>query len=285
VGTLYIVATPIGNLGDITARAIETMQNVDLIAVEDTRVTIKLLNYFNIKTKMISYHNFNEEKRTNEIITHLEQGRDIALVSDAGTPCISDPGFLLVKKSKEKGINVIGIPGPSAIINALAISGLPSTNFTFYGFLAKENSKFNKQIKEIKESIIPTFIFYESPRRIVKLIDKLMSEFPNSFVSIASDMTKKFERNFFGPIEEVYEVIKNDEKIEKGEYVIILSKEKNKENKKEESFSLEALLIDTMIKENISIKDAIDFLSKQNKSLSKNKLYDASLNLKDLFKR
>ena len=283
MGTLYIVATTIGNLGDITARAIETMQNVDLIAVEDTRVTIKLLNYFNIKTKMISYHNFNEEKRINEILTHLENGKNIALVTDAGTPCISDPGFLLVKTAKEKGINVIGIPGPSAIINALSISGLPSSNFTFYGFLAKENSKFKKQISEIKESVVSTFIFYESPKRIVKLINKLKEEFPSSFVSIASDMTKKFERNFYGLIEDVYETIKDDEKIEKGEYVVIIYKEKNEEVK-EESPSLESLLIDAMIKENISLKDAIEFLSKQNKNLSKNNLYDASLNLKNLFK-
>ena len=278
MGTLYVVATPIGNLGDMTTRSIETLREVDLILVEDTRQTIKLLSVFDIKTKMLSYHKFNEKSRCQEIIDKLLSGQNIALVSDAGTPCISDPGFIIVKEARENKIPVMGIPGSSAVVNALAISGLETNSFTFYGFLPIDNSKQKKEIQLIKELPINTIVFYESPKRIVKFIEKLKTYFPDSLVFIASDMTKKFERSFYGKIEEVYEIIANDSKIEKGEYVVILQKESFK--KEEKSLCLEAVIIDEMIKSKCSSKEAIKNLSEKN--YKKNDLYEASLNLKNI---
>lgn len=281
MGILYIVATPIGNLKDMTPRAIETLKDVDIIAVEDTRQTIKLLNAFDIKTKMVSYHKFNERTRSEEIIEKLKDGLNIALVSDAGTPCISDPGYVLVKEVREKGIEVIGIPGSSALITALSISGISVSTFSFYGFLPTDTSKLKKEFNEIKKSSIPTFIFYESPRRIVALINKLQTQFPNSIISICSDMTKKFERNFFGKVEDVYEMIKNDKDIEKGEYVVVMYKEKEFQVPTE-IFSIEARIIDVMIKSNYSMKEAIQYLNKNNENLRKSEIYNASLNLKKI---
>lgn len=281
MGTLYVVATPIGNLNDMTSRAVEVLAMVDLIVAEDTRHTIKLLNAYDIKTRMISYHKFNEKQRSLEIINKLQDGLNIALVSDAGTPCISDPGAILVKEAKEANINVIGIPGASAIVNALATSGVVTDRFMFYGFLPRDNSKFNKALKEIKSNPITTIIFYESPKRIVKFVERLMEHFPESLLSIASDMTKKFERNWYGTIENVYEQIKDDEKITKGEYVLVLEKQLINEPPIEQ-ISTQALIIDAMVKQQLTVKEAIDYVNKKHDNLAKNDIYAASLELKDI---
>lgn len=282
MGTLYVVATPIGNLNDVSQRMIEILNEVDLIAVEDTRQTIKLLNHFNIKNKMVAYHKFNEKSKSNSIITDLLNGKNIALVSDAGTPCISDPGYILVKEARENNINVIGIPGPSATVTALSISGLNTDKFTFIGFISTDNKKMNDELEKIKQSDVSTFIIYESPKRLVKLVEKLKEEIPNSKLFIASDLTKIYERGFFGKIEDVYETIKNDPKIEKGEYVIVLEKEVTEKKEEIQEYSIEAMLIDVMIKENCSMKEAIKILNDKVKSLKKNSIYEASLNLKKI---
>ena len=281
MGTLYVVATPIGNLGDTTKRALEILNEVDFIAVEDTRQTIKLLNHYGIKTKMISYHKFNEVSRTEEIINKLENNLNGALVSDAGTPCISDPGYILISELKKRGINVMGIPGPSAMINALAISGLPTTNFAFYGFLSTSLSKQKKELRKIAENNINTFVLYESPKRLVKLVENIKDIFPECTISILSDMTKKFERNFYGNVGCVYETIKQDPKIEKGEYVVVINSEQ-KIIKKDDVISIESKIVDIMLKYKCSIKDAINKLSSDDEELKKNDIYNASLNLKNL---
>ena len=283
-GKLYVVATPIGNLNDISKRALDTLQEADLIACEDTRQTIKLLNHYDIKTKMVSYHKFNEKDKANSLVKDLLEGKNIALVSDAGTPCISDPGYNLVKEAREAGIPVFGIPGASATVTALSVSGLATTSFSFLGFLSNDTSKFNEEIDLMKDSKIRTFIIYESPKRIVKLVNRLKDEFPNSMIYIASDLTKIHERGFYGSIEDVYNTIKEDENIEKGEYALILEKCEEK-NISSEEVSLEALIVDKMIKENISIKDAIKEVNDENKDIKKNDLYKASLNLKDLLNK
>ncbi len=283
-GRLYVVATPIGNLNDISKRALETLQEADLIACEDTRQTIKLLNHYDIKTKMVSYHKFNEKDKANSLVKDLLEGKNIALVSDAGTPCISDPGYNLVKEAREVGIEVFGIPGASATVTALSVSGLATTSFSFLGFLSNDTSKFNEEIDLMKESKIRTFIIYESPKRIVKLVNRLKDEFPRSMIYIASDLTKIHERGFYGVIENVYNTIKEDENIEKGEYALILEKCEVEESTSED-ISLEALIVDKMIKENISMKDAIKELNDENKDIKKNDLYKASLNLKDLLNK
>ena len=146
---IYFVATPIGNLKDITIRALDVLKDVDIIACEDTRNSLKLLNHYQISKKLIAYHKFNEKERTMEIINDLKKGKNIALVSDAGTPCISDPGYILVKEARENDIKVIGIPGCSAVITALSIGGLDTSSFSFYGFVPTEN-KAKKQLQTVK---------------------------------------------------------------------------------------------------------------------------------------
>lgn len=282
MGTLYVIATPIGNLQDISKRALTIMENVSFILCEDTRVSIKILNHYNIKKKLVSYHKFNEEQKLSSILEKLENGEDIAIISDAGTPLISDPGYLLVKACRERGIKVIGIPGPSAIITALSIAGINTTNFSFYGFLSTNNRKFENEIEGILASKVNAIVLYESPKRIVKLVEKLITHFPNSKLFIASDLTKLHERSFYGLIEEVYKEISRDPNIEKGEYVLVLEKEYIKD-KKEEEMSYESLLIDTIIKEKVTMKEAINIVSKK-KKIAKNILYNASLKIKEIIK-
>jgi probable S-adenosylmethionine-dependent methyltransferase, YraL family len=281
MGTLYIVATPIGNLDDISKRVLETLTNVDLILAEDTRHTIKILNKFSIKTKMAAYHKFNELKTREKIIDKLKDGNNIALVSDAGTPCISDPGYLLVKLAREEKLEVIGIPGPSAVTTSLSISGLNTDKFLFYGFLSTDKKKITEELEQIKDNKINTIVIYESPKRIKKTVKAIMDIIPNTNIALLSDLTKLYERCFYGQIEKVYEEITNDPNIEKGEYVIVIEKQEQKEEIKELELTLEALLVDTMIKNNCNVKEAINILS-TNKKIKKNDVYNASLNLKKI---
>lgn len=282
MGTLYVVATPIGNLKDFSIRAVETLKMCDLILAEDTRQTIKLLNHFNIKNKMISYHKFNEIKRTNEIINDLINGKNIALVSDAGTPCISDPGYILVRKARKNNINVIGIPGCSAIIDALSIGGLDTSSFTFYGFVPTENKLKKELFEDIKSSNVKTKVLYESPKRLVKLLGYIKNEIPECMVCVCSELTKIHEKCTFGKIEDVYEKVLSDIESVKGEYVVLISNDVVL--KEASSLSIESMLVDIIIKERCTIKDSIDILNKSNSKFSKNDIYNASLNLKKIIK-
>ena len=282
MGTLYVVATPIGNLNDITFRALEILKNVDIIACEDTRQTLKLLNHYEIKNKLVAYHKFNEKEKTGSLINDLNKGLNIAIVTDAGTPCISDPGYILIKEAHENNIEVIGIPGASAVVTSLSVSGLDTSQFSFIGFLPVDNTKFKEEIDKMLKSSINTFVIYESPKRIVKLFSKLVDYFPNSNIYIASDLTKIHERGFFGKIETIYEQIKNDSNIEKGEYAIVLQKNNIVEEVKE-TISLEAKIVDEMVKNNCTIKDAIELINNKDSNIKKNDLKEASLNLKKLF--
>ena len=284
MGILYIVATPIGNLDDISKRCLDTLRNVDLIACEDTRQTIKILNKFDIKKKLVSYHKFNESRKSDDFINLLKNDKNIALVSDAGTPCISDPGYVLVSKARENGIEVIGIPGPSALVTALSISGLNTDSFSFVGFLPIDNKKRRIAIDDILNSAINTFVVYESPKRLVKTLKDLFLVIPNSMVAVCSDLTKLYERTLYGMLEDVINIASNDENIEKGEYVIVLEKMEEVVKKKEVEYSIEALLVDVMVKNNCSVKEAISIINEENKSVKKNEIYNASLNLKKFFK-
>jgi 16S rRNA (cytidine1402-2'-O)-methyltransferase len=281
MGILYVVGTPIGNLGDISIRALEILKDVDYVACEDTRQSIKIFNHYNIKKKLISYHKYNENSKSNVIIDDLLNGKNIAIITDAGTPCISDPGYILVKKCHENGIKVLAIPGACAAISSLSVSGIDTSHFTFIGFLPTENSKLIKELHNIKESFVDTFVIYESPKRILKLFSKLIELFPNSLVYISSDLTKIYEKGYYGKIEEIYEQLKQNDKIDKGEYVIILNKNKIiSEIDKEDNITIEAEILDIIIKQKCTIKDAIDFL-KNTKKYKKNELYAASLDLKN----
>jgi 16S rRNA (cytidine1402-2'-O)-methyltransferase len=217
---LFIVSTPIGNLKDITLRAIDTLREVDLILAEDTRRTGKLLKEYMIKDKeMISYNDANKTRITQKAIELLKQGKDLALVSDSGTPGISDPGFYLVREAIKYNIDISPIPGPCALISALVCSGLPTDKFGFFGFLPKKDGKKRDVFEWISKTDNLTFIYYESPHRIIKTL-RLMDEIiPEKNIVIGRELTKKFEEFIRGKVKEVYQKVK---KI-KGEIVLIIS--------------------------------------------------------------
>jgi 16S rRNA (cytidine1402-2'-O)-methyltransferase len=214
---LYIVATPIGNLEDISLRALSTLKIVDYILCEDTRRTKKLLNHYDIHVKVFSFHGFNEKQKEEMVIEHLRDGKKIALVSDAGMPTISDPGEMLVKRCQSEKLLITCIPGPSAIITALALSGMTTSSFQFLGFFPKKNGEILKAIEKAS-AFSGSSIFFESPHRLLKTLKKL----PDTFnVSIAKELTKIHETLFQGTASDLYDLLK-DRSI-KGEYVLILS--------------------------------------------------------------
>ncbi len=281
MGRLYVVATPIGNLKDITYRAIEVLNNCDLIAAEDTRHTSILLKHYNIETKLISYHKYNEEERSRLLIGYiLEKDMDVALVSNAGTPCISDPGYRIVKDAREKGIEVIPIPGPSAVMAALSVSGVPINHFLFLGFLPKKESEREEIIRSIKRKDIETVVLYESPKRILSLAELIARELPDSTVCFFCELTKVFERSYIGKIYDVLEELKNDPNVGVGEYTIVIYNEKETE-KIDLEVSIEALIIDAIAKEGVSLKEAIEIVSKKF-NLPKNRVYKKALELKKI---
>lgn len=223
-GRLYLVSTPIGNLKDISFRALEVLSNVDLIAAEDTRRASILLNHYEIATPKTSYFDFNKEKKTPGLIRQLTGGKSIALISDAGTPGISDPAFYLVREAIKESINIEAIPGATAFIPALVVSGLPTDRFAFEGFLPVKKGR-QTRLKELAEEK-RTLIFYESPNRIIKTISHLCEYLGDRKVSISREITKKFEQVYRGTLNEFTqnpEVIK-----QKGEFVIIVEGKKHK---------------------------------------------------------
>lgn len=283
MGILYVVATPIGNLSDISERALNILREVDIILCEDTRHSLKLLNHYDIKNNLISYHKFNEKERSNSIIEKLESGKNIALISDAGTPCISDPGYILVKDAKDKGIEVIGVGGISALITGLSVSGLNSDSFSFYGFFPRENKDKKDIIDNIKNSDIKTFIFYESPKRIIKSLEYIFENLGNLLVSVSSDLTKLHEKNYYGRLDKVINELKNNDNSNLGEYTFIIENDLDFSNN-DKTLSIEAMIVDEMISNNISMKEAIDLVNNKNKELHKKDIYNASLNLKNILK-
>ena len=233
--TLYIVPTPIGNLEDITIRAINILKEVDIIFAEDTRVTKQLLNHFNIQNKLISSHLYNENQNEEKEIKYLKEGKNIAIVSDRGTPVISDPGYILVKNAIENGYNVVCLPGPTALIPALVMSGLSSGPFTFYGFLNSKESKRKKELELLKSTSYP-IIFYEAPHRLIKTLNNIHEILGNRKIAIVREISKKYEEVIRGTVENILKTVENI----KGEIVLIVEG-----NSKEPTF------------ENISIKDGL----------------------------
>jgi len=227
-GILFIVATPIGNLDDITFRAVETLKSVDLVLAEDTRHSQKILNHFNIKTPISAFHDYNEREKCNTVIDKLKQGDSIALISDAGTPLISDPGYILVSAAKKNSVNVVPIPGPSALITALSASGIPSDRFSFFGFLP---SKQNARIKTLKTfaSRPETIIVYESPKRIMATLTDMLFVFGEERkVCLAKELTKNFETILTTNIPNLIDYISADPGHQKGEFVLLISSTANK---------------------------------------------------------
>jgi 16S rRNA (cytidine1402-2'-O)-methyltransferase len=222
--SLYVVATPIGNLKDITLRALETLEGADLILCEDTRHSGNLLSYHNIKKPLLAFHEHNEVQKITEVINLLKQGQNIALISDAGTPLISDPGFKLVRQARQEGIEVKSVPGPSAAVAALSISGLPTDKFLFVGYLPKTQGKKEELLKKLASihQLLPmSLIFYEAPHRLVKTLEDLAKTFPQQQISLQRELTKVHEETIFGTVQEVNSKVKNKASI-KGEVTLIL---------------------------------------------------------------
>ena len=278
MGILYVVATPIGNLHDISERALDTLNSVDLIACEDTRTSSVLLDHFKINKKLVSYHKFNEKSKSLVIIDDLLNGKNVALISDAGCPCISDPGVILVNEAVKHQIEVIGIPGACAFIDALMVSGMDTTSFTFYGFLERENKKIVEELELIKKDSSKLAIIYESPKRVSNLLKKIDEIFNNPNVCLCNDLTKKFERKYYGETKKILKELEENKNSELGEYVLIIEKNNNNVETKED-VSIESLIIDEIIKNNCTMKDAIKIVSDKYR-YPKNAVYNASLNLK-----
>lgn len=265
--TLYLVPTPIGNFDDMTFRSVEVLKSVDLIYCEDTRVTKVLLSHFNITTPLKSYHIFNEANRCEEILKHLQNGMNIALVSDAGLPCISDPGFLISKYVIENNYNVISLPGASASLTALIASGLPNEKFYFNGFL---NSKQSQRIKQLNALVDKeeTLIIYEAPHRIIETLKDIYEVFGNRNIVIARELTKKYEEYIRGTLEEIIASISEL----KGEIVLIIEGCKEKQ----EVIDLNKLTIKEHFEyyksKNMSDNDAMKQVAKD-RNVSKNVIY------------
>lgn len=223
--TLYLIPTPIGNMEDITLRAIRILKEVEVIFCEDTRVTGLLLQQLNIKKKLISNHLYNEEKNYSKLLSYLENGYNVGLVSDRGTPIISDPGYLLAKYTMEKGYNVVGLPGPTALISALIMSGLPPMPFYFFGFLNNKEGKRKKELDKLKD-VEATLIFYESPHRIQKTLNDMLKILGNRKIAISREISKKYEEIYRGKIQEIKDHLLDI----KGEFVIVVAPSKSEKN-------------------------------------------------------
>ena len=223
-GTLYIVATPIGNLEDISARAIAVLKQVDLIAAEDTRHSKRLLQHFAIATPLTSYHDFSSDSEVKKLLDELVIGRSLALISDAGTPLISDPGYRLVEMARSRGIAVIPVPGASAVIAALSVAGIPSDRFYFEGFLPAKSTQRCKRLAALAEET-STLVFYESPHRIIACLNDMaavIAEPDKRKVFVARELTKKFESHFLGSVLEAASWVASDENNSRGEFVLVL---------------------------------------------------------------
>jgi len=227
-GTLYLVATPIGNLSDISERALQTLRTVDIIACEDTRHTGKLLNHFSISKKLLSYHEHNENARTEELARLLDEGKSIAVVSDAGTPAICDPALTIVRRAHEIGATVTAIPGAIAFVNALIVSGLPTDSIFFGGFLPSKKTDRRKRLEEVK-TIPATLLFYETPHRIAKSLIDCLEVLGNRKTAVVREITKLHEEIILGNLEELAE--KFSQIAVKGEIVLVFDREEVQSSK------------------------------------------------------
>lgn len=272
-GKLYIVATPIGNLEDITIRALKILKEVDLIAAEDTRQTLKLLNHFEISKPLISYYRHNEDIKSEKIIKELLNGKNIALVSDAGTPGISDPGEELVKNAIENNINIVPIPGACAFVNALIISGINTKEFVFYGFLPMNKKNRKEKLEEISKEN-KTVILYEAPHKIRNTLQDLYNTLGNIECAISRELTKIHEECTRGTLSELLEKYEQP----KGEFVIILNLNKKVSENENINLSIDELY-NVYLKQGLEKKEIIKKIAKD-KNVAKNEIYQYFLNKK-----
>lgn len=240
-GMLYLCATPIGNLGDMTPRVVETLRSVDMIAAEDTRNSIKLLNHFEIKTSMTSYHEYNKVEKADFLIGQMQQGRNVALITDAGTPAVSDPGEVLVRKCQEAGIPVTSLPGPAACITALTLSGLPTRRFCFEGFLPSDKKEKAQILGELQEES-RTIILYEAPHHLVRTLGELYGALGNRRITLCRELTKKFETILPTTIMEALALYEKEEP--RGEYVLVVEGKSLLQKKEEEQAAWQTMTVE-----------------------------------------
>lgn len=272
-GTLYLCATPIGNLGDMTPRVVETLHMVDVIAAEDTRNSIKLLNHFDIHTPMTSYHEYNKVEKARQLVGQLLAGQNIALITDAGTPAISDPGEVLVRMCQEQGIAVTSLPGPAACITALTLSGLSTRRFCFEGFLPADKKEKAAVLQELAEES-RTIILYEAPHHLVRTLEELYQALGQRRITLCRELTKRFETVTPTTLEEALEHYREEEP--RGEYVLVLEG-KSLEKKRQE---------DIASWENMSIEEHMDYYRRQGldeKSAMKQVAKDRGVGKRDIY--
>ena len=276
-GKLYLCATPIGNLEDMTYRVVRTLGEVDLIAAEDTRNSIKLLNHFEIKTPMTSYHEYNKIEKGKKLVEKLQEGKSIALITDAGTPGISDPGEELVKMCYEAGIEVTSLPGAAACITALTLSGLSTRRFSFEAFLPTDKKEKQAVLKELEDET-RTIILYEAPHRLVRTLQELLDSLGNRRITICRELTKKHETAFQTTLKEAVSYYEINEP--KGECVLVLEGKSREEIKAEEIAGWEEMSIeehmDYYLKQGIAKKEAMKMVAKD-RGIGKRDVYQQLL--------
>lgn len=278
-GKLYLCATPIGNLGDMTPRVIETLECVDVIAAEDTRNSIKLLNHFNIKTPMTSYHEYNKIEKAETLIAQIQSGKNIALITDAGTPAISDPGEVLVQKCQEAGIVVTSLPGPAACITALTLSGLSTRRFCFEGFLSADKKERKAVLEDLKEES-RTMILYEAPHHLKGTLKELYGVLGNRKITLCRELTKKFETVFPTTLEDALEYYESNDP--RGEYVLVLEGKSHQQKEEEKQASFSEMSIEDHMKiyedKGVDRKEAMKLVAKE-RGISKRDVYKYLLSL------
>lgn len=271
-GVLYIVATPIGNLDDISLRAIQILKSVEVIAAEDTRHSKRLLNHLGISTRLISCHQHNESERSPELLELLDQGQDVALISDAGTPLISDPGYQLVAQAQQAGYRVSPIPGASSIIAALSVAGIPTDRFHYYGFLSQKNAERLHQLGELKH-IKATILLLESSHRIERLLQQLEQVFPLNRIVVAKELTKIYERIMTGTASELSAIFDADEGLKKGEFVVLID---NPADPAEQQLDSEEIEMIKILVDELSLKMAVKIAVRLT-GKKKNQIYQLAL--------
>ena len=272
-GTLFLVGTPIGNLEDMSMRAIRTLKEADLIAAEDTRNSIRLLNHFEINVPMTSYHEYNKIEKGHELIAKLQEGKNIALITDAGMPGISDPGEELVAMAHAAGVTVSVVPGPSAVVSALVISGLPTANFAFYAFLPADNKPRKKILSEIAAET-KTVVMYEAPHHLLKTLKDLKEALGNRRISIVKEITKKYEKVLRTDIDGAILTYESEEP--KGEYVLVIEGRSKKEVREEEIASWMEMTVEEHMRfytdQGIEKKEAMKMVAKD-RGVGKREIY------------
>ena len=276
-GKLYLCATPIGNLEDITFRVLRTLKEVDLIAAEDTRNSIKLLNHFEIKTPMTSYHEYNKIDKAYQLVDKMREGKNIALITDAGTPGISDPGEDLVRICYEEGIEVTSLPGAAACVTALTMSGLATRRFAFEAFLPRDKKERAQVLEQLKNET-RTIILYEAPHHLVKTLEELQSVLGNRKIAVCRELTKRYEEKMLSTIEDMLHFYKENEP--RGEYVLVLEGKSFEELAEEEQKTWEAMTLEEHMavyeNQGIARKEAMKLVAKD-RGISKRDVYQALL--------